>query len=153
LTGEPVMRRFFLFWRHGCSANRNSPACKGKSLRCLRKYRFSYIDTSPALFAPRHLTAALRYSARPSQSHLGCQTHQTYCFSTSLEPPPLPPVRYFTAGETPLTLSSLVGNEAAELRFALEDAMDETSALKAVSDRLERQWLKTPEMMPQLEVI
>jgi len=62
-------------------------------------------------------------------------------------------IRYFTAGETPLTLSGLVGNEAAELRFALEDAMDETSALKAVSDRLERQWLKTPEMMPQLEVI
>jgi hypothetical protein len=40
----------------------NSPACKGKSLRCLRKCRFSYIDTSPALSARRHLTAALRYS-------------------------------------------------------------------------------------------
>ena len=62
-------------------------------------------------------------------------------------------IRYFTAGETPLTLSSLVGNEAAELRFALEDAMDETSALKAVSDRLERQWTKNPEMMPQVEAI
>jgi hypothetical protein len=36
-----------LFWRHGCSAARNSPACKGKSLRCLRKCRFAYIDTSP----------------------------------------------------------------------------------------------------------
>jgi hypothetical protein len=28
-----------------CSAVRNLPACKGKSLRCLRKCRFSYIDT------------------------------------------------------------------------------------------------------------
>jgi hypothetical protein len=77
-----VVQRFFLFWLHGCSAARNSPACKGKSLRCLRKCRFSYIDTSPALSARRHLTAALRYSARPpqgpSRSHLGCQTHQTY---------------------------------------------------------------------------
>src|SRR5262244_2432278 len=66
---------FFLFW----------PACKGKSLRCLRKCRFSYIDTSPALSARRNLTAALRYSAyppqRPSRSHLGCQTHQTYYFA------------------------------------------------------------------------
>jgi hypothetical protein len=57
-TGEPVKRGFFLFWRHGCSAARNSPACKGKSLRCLRKCRFAYIDTSPALSARRHLTAA-----------------------------------------------------------------------------------------------
>ena len=78
--GKPVKRRFFLFWRHGCSAARNSSACKGKSLRCLRKSRFPYIDTSPALSARRHLTAALRpltASLRPSRLHLGCQTHQT----------------------------------------------------------------------------
>ena len=62
-------------------------------------------------------------------------------------------IRYFTAGETPLALSNLVGNEAAELRFVLEDAMDDASAFKAVSDRLERQWKKNPEMMPQVEVI
>ena len=66
-----------------CSAARNSPACKGKSLQCLRKCRFSYIDTSPALSARRHLTAALRYSARPphrtSCLHLARQTHQTWC--------------------------------------------------------------------------
>ena len=42
-----VVQRF----RHGCSAARNSPACKGKRLRCLRKCRSSYIDTSPALSA------------------------------------------------------------------------------------------------------
>ena len=80
-----VVQRFFLFWRHGCSADRNSPACKGKSLRCSRKCRFSYIDTSPALSARRHLTDALRPSAcppqRPSRLHLGCQTHQTYYFA------------------------------------------------------------------------
>ena len=74
------------------SAARNSPACKGKSLRCLRKCRFLYIDTSPALSARRHLTAALRYSARPpqrpSRSRPGRPNHQTYCLPTSSEPPP-----------------------------------------------------------------
>src|SRR5262245_47788632 len=70
---RPVKRRLFLFWRHGCSVARNSSACKGKSLRCLRKSRFAYIDTSPALPARRPLTAALR----PFRLHLGCQTHQT----------------------------------------------------------------------------
>ena len=66
IHGEPVKRvvqRFFLFWS---AAARNSPACKGKSLRCLRKCRFAYIDISPALSARRHLTAALR----PSRLHL-----------------------------------------------------------------------------------
>src|SRR6516165_8143541 len=79
---KPVKRRFFLFWHHGCSAARNLPACKSKSLRCLRKCRFSYIDTSPALSARRHLRAALRYSAcpphRPSCLDLDCQTHRTW---------------------------------------------------------------------------
>jgi hypothetical protein len=84
-----VVQRVFLFWRHGCSADRNSPAGKGKSLRCLRKCRFPYIDTSRALSARRHLTAAPR---RPSRLRLGCQTHQTYCFQTSSEPPRLPSV-------------------------------------------------------------
>src|SRR5215467_8843008 len=54
-----------------------------RCVRCLRKVRFSYIDTSPALSARRHLRAALRYSAcpphRPSCLDLGCQTHQTWC--------------------------------------------------------------------------
>ena len=52
---KPVKRRLLLFLRHGCSVARNSSACKGKSLRCLRKSRFPYIDTSPALSARRHL--------------------------------------------------------------------------------------------------
>jgi hypothetical protein len=62
-------------------------------------------------------------------------------------------IRYFTAGETPLALTNLVGNEAAELRFALEDATDDSSAFKAISDLLQRQWKRNPEMIPQLEVI
>jgi hypothetical protein len=62
-------------------------------------------------------------------------------------------IDYFSANETPLSLSNLVGNEAAELRFALEDAIDDSSASRALSDRLERQWKNHPAMMPQVEVI
>jgi hypothetical protein len=62
-------------------------------------------------------------------------------------------IRYFTAGETELPLSNLVGNEAAELRFELEDATEDSSALKAVTDRLDRQWKKHPAMMPQVEAL
>src|SRR5215467_11444395 len=63
-----------------------------RCVRCLRKVRFSYIDTSPALSARRHLRAALRYSAcpphRPSCLDLGCQTHQTWRAPDILGPPP-----------------------------------------------------------------
>ena len=95
---KPVKRRFFLFWRHGCSAARNLPACKGKSLRCLRKCRFAYIDTSPALPARRHLTAALR----PSRWHLGCQSHQTWCAPEHLGAAPCSahPIQNFLPGTT-----------------------------------------------------
>ena len=105
------MQSFFLFWRHGCSAARNSPACKGKSLRCLRRCRFAYIDTSPALSARRYLTAAFRYSARPphrpSRLHLGCQTHQTWCAPRHLGAAlcqlvacSVPPIQNFLPGTT-----------------------------------------------------
>jgi len=106
IHGEPVKRvvqRFFLF---GSSAARNSPACKGKRRRCLRKCRFSYIDTSPALPARRHLTAALCYSAcpphRPSCLHLGCQTHQTWCAPGHLGAAPCSahPIQNFLPGTT-----------------------------------------------------
>ena len=106
IHGEPVKRvvqRFFLF---GSSAARNSPACKGKRQRCLRKCRFSYIDTSPALPARRHLTAALCYSAcpphRPSCLHLGCQTHQTWCAPGHLGAAPCSahPIQNFLPGTT-----------------------------------------------------
>src|SRR5215471_4913202 len=85
LGGELTYQRFSCSGVMAARQPRNSPACKGKSLRCLRKRRFSYIDTSPALSARRDVTAALRYSARlpqrPSRLHLGCQTHQTYYFA------------------------------------------------------------------------
>ena len=81
-----------------CSAARNSPACKGKSLQCLRKCRFSYIDTSPALSARRHLTAALR----PSCLHLARQTHQTWCAPGHLGAAPCSahPIQNFLPGTT-----------------------------------------------------
>src|SRR5262245_21904841 len=81
-----------------CLVARNSPACKGKSLRCLRKCRFAYIDTSPALSARRHPTAALR----PSRLHLGCQSHQTWCAPGHLGAAPCSahPIQSFLPGTT-----------------------------------------------------
>ena len=128
LTGEPVKRLLFLFWRHGFSAERNSAVCKGKSLRCLRKCRFSYIDTSPALSAQRHLRAALRYSAcpphRPSCLHLGCQTHQTWCAPRHLEPPPASIGRLFNEPNSKL----FAGNYGCNRRSHLAHGTPQGSA-------------------------
>ena len=119
---------FFLFWHDGCSAARNSSACKGKSLRCLRKCRFSYIDTSPALPARRHLMAALRYSAcpphRPSCLHLGCQTHQTWCAPRHLEPPPASIGRLFNEPNSKL----FAGNYGCNRRSHLAHGTPQGSA-------------------------
>lgn len=41
-------------------------------------------------------------------------------------------VSYISASETPLALSNLVQAQAAELRFALEDALDGNAAAQAV---------------------
>jgi len=110
------------------AARRNSPACKGKSLRCLRKCRFSYIDTSPALSAQRHLRAALRYSAcpphRPSCLHLGCQTHQTWCAPRHLEPPPASIGRLFNEPNSKL----FAGNYGCNRRSHLAHGTPQGSA-------------------------
>jgi hypothetical protein len=47
-------------------------------------------------------------------------------------------VLYYSMNETPLALSNLVGNDAAELRFALEDALCGTVAANKVRDVLKK---------------
>jgi hypothetical protein len=42
-------------------------------------------------------------------------------------------VSYISASETPLALSNLLGREAAETRFALEDAADAAAASKVLA--------------------
>jgi hypothetical protein len=62
-------------------------------------------------------------------------------------------VTYMSAQETPLALSHLVGNEAAELRFQLEDAKDGKAALACLVKVLTAQWAGKPTMQPKPELI
>jgi hypothetical protein len=50
LTGEPVKRRFFLFWRHGCSA--------AAKFACLQRQKPAMFAQTP-LFVYRHFTGAV----------------------------------------------------------------------------------------------
>jgi hypothetical protein len=61
-------------------------------------------------------------------------------------------VRYMNANERPLALADLLHGEAAETRFALEDARDGTSACKAVRNVLTRLWSNNPKMCPMVEI-
>jgi hypothetical protein len=61
-------------------------------------------------------------------------------------------VWYMSANETPLALANLVHSEAAEMRFALEDAADGAAAGKAIRDFLVRLWSNNPRMCPDVEV-
>lgn len=61
-------------------------------------------------------------------------------------------VRYLSANEIPLALADLVHGEAAETRFALEDAVDGAAACKTVRDVLTRLWSNNPKMCPNVEV-
>jgi hypothetical protein len=62
-------------------------------------------------------------------------------------------VTYMSAQETPLALSHLVGNEAAELRFLLEDAKDGEAALACLVKVLTAHWASKPTMQPKPELI
>ena len=62
-------------------------------------------------------------------------------------------VTYMSAQETPLALSHLVGNEAAELRFQLEDAKDGEAALACLVKVLTAHWASKPTMQPKPELI
>ena len=62
-------------------------------------------------------------------------------------------VTYMSAQETPLALSHLVGNEAAELRFKLEDAKDGEAALACLVKVLTAKWAGNPTMRPKSELI
>ena len=62
-------------------------------------------------------------------------------------------VSYKSASETPLALSHLVGNEAAELRFKLEDARDGKAALDCLHKVLViAQWVGSPTMQTKVEL-
>jgi len=62
-------------------------------------------------------------------------------------------VSYFSASETPLALSNLVQGEAAELRFALEDATMPNVAAALVRQVLNQMWKNNPALCPKVEVL
>jgi hypothetical protein len=62
-------------------------------------------------------------------------------------------VWYMSGDETVLALSNLVIDDAAALRFALEDAKDGAEAAKAVRTTLANQWKNNMAMMPQVVLL
>ena len=62
-------------------------------------------------------------------------------------------VTYMSAQEMPLALSHLVGNEAAELRFQLEDAKDGEAALACLVKVFTAHWAGNPTMQPKPELV
>jgi len=80
LTGEPVKRRFFLFWRHGCSA--------AAKFACLQRQKPAMFAQTP-LFVYRHFTGAvcttilLRASSEPPPPWVACCAHQVQNFDLS----------------------------------------------------------------------
>lgn len=62
-------------------------------------------------------------------------------------------VSYFNGSETPLALSNLILDNAAETRFALADALDGNAAAKVMRDVLAKQWARNLPMMPKVTVL
>lgn len=62
-------------------------------------------------------------------------------------------VTYISADETPLALSNLVSKDAAELRFAFQDALDGTKARRALVEVLAKQWARNRLMTPTVEIL
>jgi hypothetical protein len=60
-------------------------------------------------------------------------------------------VRYFTASETPLALSNLLRDRAAETRFAMEDVSDGEHAAKVLMEELSDMWRNNMPLCPKVE--
>jgi hypothetical protein len=60
-------------------------------------------------------------------------------------------ISYISAEEVPLKLSNAFGNQAAEVRFALEDSEHSADAAKVVRKALADKWIRNPELQPIIE--
>jgi hypothetical protein len=60
-------------------------------------------------------------------------------------------ISYISAEEVPLAMSKAFGNQAAEVRFELEDAEHGADAVKVIRQVLANKWMKNPEMLPTIE--
>ena len=62
-------------------------------------------------------------------------------------------VCYMSGSQTPLALSNLVQENAAELSFALEDCFDARQAREAVQTVLDRVWRNNIKMRPIVHIL
>lgn len=62
-------------------------------------------------------------------------------------------VCYMSGSETPLALSNLIHEDAAAVRFQLEDALCGSDAAQALRAVLAVQWQQNKPMMPKVEVL
>jgi len=60
-------------------------------------------------------------------------------------------ISYITAEEVPLAMSNAFGNQAAGVRFALEDSEHSADAVKVVRDALAVKWIRNPELQPIID--
>ena len=62
-------------------------------------------------------------------------------------------VWYMSGSQTPLALSNLVSNQAAELQFRLEDVVKPADAFKIVRECLKALWANNPNGCPVVELL
>jgi hypothetical protein len=60
-------------------------------------------------------------------------------------------ISYISAEEVPLKLSNAFGNQAAEVRFALEDSEHGAHAVNVVRKALADKWIRNPELQPIID--
>ena len=60
-------------------------------------------------------------------------------------------ISYISAEEVPLAMSKAFGNQAAEVRFELEDAEHGADAVKVIRQAFANKWMKNPELQPIVE--
>ena len=60
-------------------------------------------------------------------------------------------ISYISAEEVPLAMSKAFGNQAAEVRFALEDSEHSADAANVVRKALADKWIRNPELQPIIE--
>ena len=60
-------------------------------------------------------------------------------------------ISYISAEEMPLKLSNAFGNQAAEVRFALEDSEHGAHAANVIRNALANKWIRNPELQPAID--
>lgn len=89
------------------------------------------------------------YRVRISEPHT--VSRQTFCNTYIVRKGA--DVRYIASDEAPLALSNLILKNAAEVRFALEDALDGGEAADALRKALAVQWTNNKALMPLVTAI